>query len=59
MSMDTECTFGKKLKTRVLLNKKGFCLKSFVLKIVPSMEKRGKDKPSEDSECCMKVLSKS
>jgi hypothetical protein len=43
----------------VLLNEKRFCKERFVLKIVPNMERRGKDKPSEDSECCMKVLSKS
>jgi hypothetical protein len=39
----------------VLLDEKGFCKEGFVLKIVP---RRGKDKPSEGSERCMKVLSK-
>jgi hypothetical protein len=43
----------------VLLDGKGFCKDEFILKIVPNMEKRGKDKPSEGSECYMKVLSKS
>jgi hypothetical protein len=43
----------------VLLNEKGVYKERFVLKIVPNMEKRGKYKPSEDSEGYMKVLSKS
>jgi hypothetical protein len=43
----------------VLLDEKGFCKGGFVLEIVPNMEKRGKEKPSEGSECYMKVLSKS
>jgi hypothetical protein len=43
----------------VLLNEKGFCKERFVLKIVPNMEKRSKDKSSEGAECYMKVLSKS
>jgi hypothetical protein len=46
-------------KETVLLEEKGFCKEGFVLKIVPNMERRGKDKSSEGSECCMKVLSKS
>jgi hypothetical protein len=33
--------------------------KEFVLKIVPNMESRDKDKPSEGSEYYIKVLSKS
>jgi hypothetical protein len=41
----------------VLLNEKGFCKERFVLRIVPNMEKRGKDKPSEGSECYMNVMS--
>jgi hypothetical protein len=41
------------------LDEKVFCKEEFVLKIVPNMEKRGKDKPSEVSECYMKVLSRS
>jgi hypothetical protein len=50
--------FGKKLKgERVLLDEKEFCKERFVLKIVQM--KRDKDKPSEDSECHIKVLSKS
>jgi hypothetical protein len=36
-----------------------FCKEGFVLKIVPNMERRGKDKPSQGSECYMKVLRKS
>jgi hypothetical protein len=43
----------------LLLDEKGFCNEGFVLKIVPNMERRDKDKPSEDSERYMKVLSKS
>jgi hypothetical protein len=43
----------------VLLDKKGFWKEGFVLKIVPNMERRGKDKPSQGSECYMKVLRKS
>jgi hypothetical protein len=30
----------------MLLDEKGFCKEVFVLKIVPNMERRGKDKPS-------------
>jgi hypothetical protein len=33
--------------------------KGFVLKMVPNMERRDKDKPSEGSEYDIKVLSKS
>jgi hypothetical protein len=47
--------WGKNFKKRVLLNEKGFCKERFVLKIVPNMEKRDKDKPSEGSKCCKKV----
>jgi hypothetical protein len=43
----------------VLLDKKGFCKEGFALKIVPNMERTGKDTSSEGSECYMKVLSKS
>jgi hypothetical protein len=32
---------------KMLLNEKIFYKERFVLKIVPNMEKRGKDKPSE------------
>jgi hypothetical protein len=50
--------FGKNLKgERVHLDEKEFCKKSFVLKIVPI--RKDKDKPSEGSECRIKVLSKS
>jgi hypothetical protein len=46
---------GERLKgKRMLFNEKGFCKEKFVLKTVPNMEKRGKDKPSEGSKCCMK-----
>jgi hypothetical protein len=43
----------------VFLDEKRFCKEGFVLKSVPNKEWRGKDKPSEGSECYMKVLSKS
>jgi hypothetical protein len=43
----------------MLLDEKGFCKEGFVLKIVPNMERRGKEKLSKGSECYMKVLSKS
>jgi hypothetical protein len=43
----------------VLLDEKGFCREGFVLKIVPNMERRDKDKPSQHSECYMKVMNKS
>jgi hypothetical protein len=43
----------------MFLDEKGFCKKGFVLKIFPNMERRDKDKPSEDSEYYIKVLSKS
>jgi hypothetical protein len=43
----------------VLLDKKGFCKERFVPRIVPNMEKKDKNKPSEGSEYHMKVLSKS
>jgi hypothetical protein len=43
----------------MFLDEKGFCKEGFVLKIVPNMERTGKDKPSRGSECYMKVLSKS
>jgi hypothetical protein len=33
--------------------------KGFVLKIIPNVEKRDKDKPSKGSEYYMQVLSKS
>jgi hypothetical protein len=42
----------------MFLDEKGFCKEGFVLKIVPNMERRDKDKPSEGLECYMKVLSK-
>jgi hypothetical protein len=32
--------------------------KKFVLKIVPNIKKRDKEKPLKGSECCKKVLSK-
>jgi hypothetical protein len=43
----------------MFLDEKGFCKEGFVLKIAPNMERRDKDKPSEDSVCYIKVLSKS
>jgi hypothetical protein len=39
----------------MFFNEKGFCKKEFVLKIVPNTERRDKDKPSEGSECYIKV----
>jgi hypothetical protein len=42
----------------VLLNKKGFYKKVCPM-IVPNMEKRGMDKPSDGSKCYINVLSKS
>jgi hypothetical protein len=39
----------------MFLDEKGFCKEGFVLKIVSNMKRRDKGKPSEDSECCMKV----
>jgi hypothetical protein len=51
---------GEDLKRkRNFLDEKGFCKEGFVLKIVPNMERRDKDKPSEGSEYYIKVLSKS
>jgi hypothetical protein len=35
--------------------RKDFVKKGFVLKIVPKMKRKGKDKPSQGLECCMKV----
>jgi hypothetical protein len=37
------------------LDEKGFCKEGFVLKIVSSMERRDKDKPSKGLKCYMKV----
>jgi hypothetical protein len=39
----------------MFLDEKRFCKVGFVLKIVPNMEKRDKDKPSEGLVCYMKV----
>jgi hypothetical protein len=49
--------FFKKLKEKkkFFLDEKGFCKKGFVLKIVSSMERRDKEKPSKHSKCCIKV----
>jgi hypothetical protein len=41
----------------MLLDEKRFRKEEFVLKIVPNMDRRDKDKPSEGSDCYMKVLS--
>jgi hypothetical protein len=41
------------------LDEEGFCKDGFALKIVPNMERRGKNKPSQCSECYMKVMNKS
>jgi hypothetical protein len=41
------------------LDEKIFYREGFVLKIVPNMERRHKDKPLVGSECYMKVLRKS
>jgi hypothetical protein len=43
----------------MFLMRKDFFKEGFVLKIVTNIERRSKDKPSEGSECYMKVLSKS
>jgi hypothetical protein len=43
----------------VHLDEKEFCKERFVLRIVPDMKMKDKDKPSEVSEYPMKVLSKS
>jgi hypothetical protein len=37
----------------MFLDKKGFCKKGFILKIVSNM--KDKDKPSKGLVCCMKV----
>jgi hypothetical protein len=42
----------------MFFDEKEFCKEEFVLKIVPNEEKRFKNKPSEGSECYIKVLSK-
>jgi hypothetical protein len=47
---------GKSQRKKVLLNEKGFCITRFVLKIVPNIKKRGKDKISKGLECCVKFL---
>jgi hypothetical protein len=39
----------------MFVDEKGFCKEGFVLNIVSNMERRDKEKPSENSECCMKV----
>jgi hypothetical protein len=39
----------------MFLDEKRFCEEVFVLKIVPDMERRDKDKPSEGLECYIKV----
>jgi hypothetical protein len=46
-------------KKGMFLDEKEFCKEGFVLKIIPNVERRSKDKPSEGSECYIKVLSKS
>jgi hypothetical protein len=48
-----------KKKRNDFLDEKGFCKEGFVLKIVPNMERRYKDKPSQGSKYYIKVLSKS
>jgi hypothetical protein len=48
----------KRKEKKVLWDEKGFCKKKFVLKDCFKMEKRNKDKTSENSECRMRVLSK-
>jgi hypothetical protein len=39
----------------MFLDEKAFCKEGFVLKIVPNIEGRDKDKPSESSEYYIKV----
>jgi hypothetical protein len=39
----------------IFLVEKGLCKEEVVLKIVSNMERRDKDKPPKDLECCVKV----